>query len=78
MHARTRIGFRWVHAMNSYDRVAKVVAPKREKLKEAEASYRKVSPCVHSDSCDKVSLCACLAICIAAFRAAPSNLSFSH
>ncbi|KAF5843852.1 dynein heavy chain and region D6 of dynein motor-domain-containing protein, partial [Dunaliella salina] len=33
---------KWVHAMNSYDRVAKVVAPKREKLKEAEASYRKV------------------------------------
>ncbi len=28
--------------MNSYDRVAKVVAPKREKLKNAEASYNKV------------------------------------
>lgn len=29
--------------MNSYDRVAKVVAPKKAKLKEAEASYAKVS-----------------------------------
>jgi hypothetical protein len=28
--------------MNSYDRVAKVVAPKKAKLKEAEASYSKV------------------------------------
>lgn len=33
---------RWVHAMNAYDRVAKVVAPKKEKLKEAEGSYSKV------------------------------------
>lgn len=27
---------KWVKAMEAYDRVAKVVAPKKEKLKEAE------------------------------------------
>ena len=30
---------KWVRAMEIYDRVAKVVAPKKEKLKEAEAEY---------------------------------------
>ncbi len=34
---------RWVHAMSSYDKVAKVVAPKKAKLAEAEASYEEVS-----------------------------------
>ncbi|KAF6263196.1 dynein heavy chain 8 [Scenedesmus sp. NREL 46B-D3] len=33
---------KWVHAMSSYDKVAKVVAPKKAKLAEAEASYREV------------------------------------
>ncbi|XP_075883238.1 dynein axonemal heavy chain 12 isoform X2 [Nelusetta ayraudi] len=30
---------KWIQAMEMYDRVAKVVAPKKEKLAEAEASY---------------------------------------
>ena len=29
----------WARAMESYDRVAKIVAPKREKLAAAEAEY---------------------------------------
>lgn len=33
---------KWVHAMSSYDKVAKVVAPKKAKLAEAEASYQEV------------------------------------
>lgn len=33
---------KWVHAMSSYDRVAKVVAPKKAKLAEAEAQYEEV------------------------------------
>jgi hypothetical protein len=33
---------KWVHAMSSYDKVAKVVAPKKEKLGIAEASYQEV------------------------------------
>ncbi|KAI8468854.1 MAG: dynein heavy chain 8 [Monoraphidium minutum] len=33
---------KWVHAMSSYDKVAKVVAPKRAKLAEAEATYEGV------------------------------------
>merc|ERR1719281_183325 len=32
----------WVRAMETYDRVAKVVAPKKEKLGEAEAEYAQV------------------------------------
>merc|ERR1711871_1740196 len=32
----------WVRAMEAYDRVAKVVAPKKEKLAEAEAEYAEV------------------------------------
>ncbi|CAD7701708.1 unnamed protein product [Ostreobium quekettii] len=32
----------WVHAMSSYDRVAKVVAPKKAALKEAEGQYEEV------------------------------------
>ncbi|KAG2451278.1 hypothetical protein HYH02_003884 [Chlamydomonas schloesseri] len=33
---------KWVHAMSSYDRVAKVVAPKKAKLAEAEGQYEEV------------------------------------
>ena len=33
---------KWVHAMSSYDKVAKVVAPKKAKLAEAEAQYQEV------------------------------------
>ena len=33
---------KWVCAMDSYDKVAKVVAPKRAALAEAEAEYAKV------------------------------------
>jgi len=33
---------KWVHAMSSYDKVAKVVAPKKAKLAEAEGSYQEV------------------------------------
>ena len=33
---------KWVHAMSSYDKVAKVVAPKKAKLAEAEATYQSV------------------------------------
>lgn len=33
---------KWVHAMSSYDKVAKVVAPKKEALKEAEGQYEEV------------------------------------
>lgn len=33
---------KWVHAMDKYENVAKVVAPKQEKLKEAEAQYDEV------------------------------------
>ncbi|GIL57585.1 hypothetical protein Vafri_12790 [Volvox africanus] len=33
---------KWVHAMSSYDKVAKVVAPKKAKLAEAEAQYEEV------------------------------------
>ena len=33
----------WVRAMETYDRVAKVVAPKKEGLAEAEAAYQQVS-----------------------------------
>merc|ERR1719399_478368 len=32
----------WVRAMEVYDRVAKQVAPKKEKLAEAEAEYKEV------------------------------------
>lgn len=31
---------RWVMAMSEYDKVAKVVAPKKEALAEAEATYK--------------------------------------
>jgi dynein heavy chain len=30
----------WVRALDEYDKVAKHVAPKRQKAKEAEAKYR--------------------------------------
>jgi dynein heavy chain, axonemal len=33
---------KWVHAMSSYDKVAKVVAPKKAALAVAEASYQEV------------------------------------
>lgn len=33
---------KWVHAMNKYEAVAKVVAPKQAKLAEAEAQYEEV------------------------------------
>lgn len=33
---------KWVHAMSSYDKVAKVVAPKKAKLAEAEGQYQEV------------------------------------
>ncbi|GAX77074.1 hypothetical protein CEUSTIGMA_g4520.t1 [Chlamydomonas eustigma] len=33
---------KWVHAMDSYDRVAKVVAPKKQALEEAESEYNSV------------------------------------
>lgn len=33
----------WVRAMETYDRVAKVVAPKKESLAEAEAAYQGVT-----------------------------------
>eukprot|EP00798_Chlamydomonas_sp_ICE-L_P012762 gene12762-16013_t len=33
---------KWVHAMSSYDKVAKVVAPKKAKLKEADEEYQEV------------------------------------
>ena len=33
---------KWVHAMDSYDKVAKVVAPKRASLLQAEAEYSSV------------------------------------
>lgn len=33
---------KWVHAMDSYDKVAKVVAPKRRDLQAAEAEYAAV------------------------------------
>ncbi len=33
---------KWVHAMSAYDKVAKVVAPKKAKLAEAEAEYARV------------------------------------
>lgn len=33
---------KWVHAMDKYEKVAKVVAPKQAALKEAEASYEEV------------------------------------
>lgn len=33
---------KWVHAMSSYDQVAKVVAPKKATLAEAEAQYAEV------------------------------------
>lgn len=33
---------KWVGAMSSYDRVAKVVAPKKAKLAEAEGQYEEV------------------------------------
>ncbi|KAJ9535032.1 hypothetical protein QJQ45_029705, partial [Haematococcus lacustris] len=33
---------KWVHAMSSYDKVAKVVAPKKAKLAEAEGVYESV------------------------------------
>eukprot|EP00955_Chlamydomonas_euryale_P035020 349959-Chlamydomonas_euryale.AAC.1 len=33
---------KWVHAMSLYDKVAKVVAPKKAKLAEAEAQYQDV------------------------------------
>lgn len=33
---------RWVHAMSSYDKVAKVVAPKKAQLAEAEGKYQEV------------------------------------
>ncbi|KAL3142804.1 hypothetical protein ABBQ38_003103 [Trebouxia sp. C0009 RCD-2024] len=33
---------KWVHAMSSYEKVAKVVAPKKAALKEAEGSYEEV------------------------------------
>ncbi|KXZ55711.1 DHC8 protein [Gonium pectorale] len=33
---------KWVHAMSSYDKVAKVVAPKKAKLMDAEAQYEEV------------------------------------
>jgi dynein heavy chain len=33
---------KWVHAMSSYDKVAKVVAPKKAKLAEAEGQYEEV------------------------------------
>ena len=45
----------WVHAMHTYDRVAKTIGPKREKLKGAEKELAKaqatlkekeVCPCV--------------------------------
>ena len=40
----------WVRAMESYDRVAKVVEPKRKKLKEAEEQLEVSS--VHYRLCD--------------------------
>jgi Microtubule-binding stalk of dynein motor len=33
---------KWVHAMDKYEAVAKVVAPKQAKLQEAEAQYQEV------------------------------------
>ena len=33
---------KWVHAMSSYDKVAKVVAPKKAKLAEADQEYQEV------------------------------------
>lgn len=33
---------KWVHAMDKYENVAKVVAPKQAKLKEAEGQYEEV------------------------------------
>lgn len=33
---------KFIHAMSSYDKVAKVVAPKKAKLAEAEAQYQEV------------------------------------
>ena len=35
---------KWVRAMEVYDRVAKVVAPKRERLKEAEGKLTRQHP----------------------------------
>ncbi|KAG2454516.1 hypothetical protein HYH02_000363 [Chlamydomonas schloesseri] len=39
---------KWVHAMDQYDKVAKVVAPKRAALAEAEAEYASVLMGLHA------------------------------
>lgn len=30
----------WIRALDQYDRVAKIIAPKRQRAKEAEAKYK--------------------------------------
>ena len=53
---------KWVCAMDSYDKVAKVVAPKKAALAEAEGTYNTVMAALNIKQAELKEVCVCVCV----------------